>query len=168
VWPQPPKLRYMNQMPYPLSESEIENEKQPFGGGPRPWQIESVIESRKLKVQLEAAALDHQPQDKALRSRAMDLLHGALFRGRMIAKERLEAGADGRTQRACSQRFRTRLSRHFSISRPISFMAIATAQKARNSPYLRWAAMAGTFWRHLLISTCYSCAITSKPHGLRA
>ncbi|WP_293612492.1 [protein-PII] uridylyltransferase [Ponticaulis sp.] len=85
----------MNQMPYPLSESEIENEKQPFGGGPRPWQIESVIESRKLKVQLEAAALDHQPQDKALRSRAMDLLHGALFRGRMIAKERLEAGADG-------------------------------------------------------------------------
>lgn len=79
----------------PLSKTEIANQSKPFGGAPKPWRIDSVIETRKLKVQLEAAALDHLPHDKALRDRAMDLLHGALFRGRMIAQERLNAGIDG-------------------------------------------------------------------------
>ena len=79
----------------PLSKTEIANQSKPFGGAPKPWRIDSVIETRKLKVQLEAAALDHMPQDKELRDRAMDLLHGALFRGRMIAQERLNAGIDG-------------------------------------------------------------------------
>ena len=79
----------------PLSKTEIANQSKPFGGAPKPWRIDSVIETRKLKVQLEAAALDHLPQDKELRDRAMDLLHGALFRGRMIAQERLNAGIDG-------------------------------------------------------------------------
>ena len=78
----------------PLSKTEIANQSKPFGGAPKPWRIDSVIETRKLKVQLEAAALDHMPQDKELRDRAMDLLHGALFRGRMIAQERLNAGIE--------------------------------------------------------------------------
>ncbi|MFC6198003.1 [protein-PII] uridylyltransferase [Ponticaulis profundi] len=61
----------------------------------KPWNIESVMDTRKLRVQLQAAAMDHMQDQKAMRSRAMDLMHGALFRGRMIAQERLNEGADG-------------------------------------------------------------------------
>ncbi|MAP95109.1 MAG: [protein-PII] uridylyltransferase [Ponticaulis sp.] len=60
-----------------------------------PWDINSVMESRRLRIQLEAAALDLVQSPKDVRSRVLDLLHGALFRGRMIAQERLESGADG-------------------------------------------------------------------------
>ena len=62
---------------------------------PAPWRIESVIDGRKLRSQLQATALNSMHDEKDLRSRALDLLHGALFRGRMIAQERLEDGADG-------------------------------------------------------------------------
>ena len=48
-----------------------------------------------MRAQLTAAALDHIGADAAARTRALDLLHGALFRGRMIAKERLSDGAGG-------------------------------------------------------------------------
>ena len=57
----------------PLSKTEIANQSKPFGGAPKPWRIDSVIETRKLKVQLEAAALDHLPQDKELRD--LSLIH---------------------------------------------------------------------------------------------
>jgi [protein-PII] uridylyltransferase len=60
-----------------------------------PWRIESVVDSRKLRVQLHAAALDNASNPLAQRERALDLIHAALFRGRMIALERLEEGADG-------------------------------------------------------------------------
>lgn len=60
-----------------------------------PWQLDSVLDGRKLRVQLRAAAMDHMPDELAIRRRALDLLHGALFRGRMIAQERLSEGADG-------------------------------------------------------------------------
>ncbi len=62
---------------------------------PKPWRMASVIDGRQLRVQLSAAALEHIGEDKALRARALELLHGALFRGRMIAQERLRDGADG-------------------------------------------------------------------------
>jgi [protein-PII] uridylyltransferase len=62
---------------------------------PRPARIEDVIDGQKLRAQLTAAALDNLGADSVTRSRALDLLHGALFRGRMIAKERLEDGAGG-------------------------------------------------------------------------
>lgn len=57
--------------------------------------IEEVVDGVKLRAQLTAAALGHIGQDEAQRTAARKLLHGALFRGRMIAKERLEAGAGG-------------------------------------------------------------------------
>jgi [protein-PII] uridylyltransferase len=60
-----------------------------------PARIENVVDGVKLRSQLTAAALDHIGQEGATRARALDLLHGALFRGRMIAKERLEDGARG-------------------------------------------------------------------------
>ncbi len=62
---------------------------------PRPARIEDVVDGVKLRAQLTAAALDHIGADTAARARALDLLHGALFRGRMIAKERLTDGAGG-------------------------------------------------------------------------
>ena len=62
---------------------------------PPKWRIENIIDGRQLRVQLTAAHLDNGSNDMAARKRVLDLLHGALFRGRMIAQERLEAGADG-------------------------------------------------------------------------
>lgn len=61
----------------------------------KPWSIEAVVDGNRLRVQLSAAALDHLGDEKAARARALDLLKGALFRGRLIAQERLESGAGG-------------------------------------------------------------------------
>ncbi len=63
--------------------------------GLKPWRLDSVIHSRKLRAQLQATAFNNLDDAKVMRARALDLLHGALFRGRMIAQERLENGADG-------------------------------------------------------------------------
>ncbi len=62
---------------------------------PGPWRIVDIIDGRKLRVQLTAAALENLGDDAARRARVLDLLHSALFRGRMIAQERLAQGADG-------------------------------------------------------------------------
>ncbi|MBU6373711.1 MAG: [protein-PII] uridylyltransferase [Alphaproteobacteria bacterium] len=61
----------------------------------KPAKIEDVVDGLKLRAQLTAAALDHIGDEGGARKAAMRLLHGALFRGRMIAKERLEDGASG-------------------------------------------------------------------------
>jgi [protein-PII] uridylyltransferase len=61
----------------------------------KPARIEDVIDGAKLRAQLSAAALDNIGAQDVGRKAAVKLLHGALFRGRMIAKERLEAGAGG-------------------------------------------------------------------------
>ncbi|KAF0183064.1 MAG: [protein-PII] uridylyltransferase [Hyphomonadaceae bacterium] len=60
-----------------------------------PARIEDVVDGVKLRSQLTAAALGHIGEESAARARALDLLHGALFRGRMIAKDRLGDGAGG-------------------------------------------------------------------------
>ncbi len=57
--------------------------------------IETVVDGVKLRVQLSAAALAAAGDEAEQRRRAIDILKQALFRGRMIAKERLEAGAGG-------------------------------------------------------------------------
>jgi [protein-PII] uridylyltransferase len=62
---------------------------------PGPWRIADIVDGRKLRIQLTAAALDNGSDPVAQRKRALDLIHAALFRGRMIAQERLEEGADG-------------------------------------------------------------------------
>lgn len=62
---------------------------------PSPWRIADIVDGRKLRIQLTAAALDNGSDPTAQRKRALDLIHAALFRGRMIAQERLEEGADG-------------------------------------------------------------------------
>ncbi len=62
---------------------------------PGRWQISNIIDGRALRVKLSAAALDNIGRPQEARRVALDHLHGALFRGRMIAQERLMAGADG-------------------------------------------------------------------------
>ncbi|NWG54201.1 MAG: [protein-PII] uridylyltransferase [Hydrogenophilaceae bacterium] len=61
----------------------------------KPARIDDVVDGARLRAQLTAAALDHIGDDASLRRRASELLHGALFRGRLTAKERLEAGENG-------------------------------------------------------------------------
>ena len=61
----------------------------------RPTRLEYVVDGERLRSQLTAAALDAMGDATEQRRRALDVLRAALFRGRMIAKERLEAGAGG-------------------------------------------------------------------------
>ncbi|MDR3510141.1 MAG: [protein-PII] uridylyltransferase [Caulobacteraceae bacterium] len=61
----------------------------------RPTRLEYVVDGVKLRSQLSAAALDAIGDEAEQRRRALDILKAALFRGRMIAKERLENGAGG-------------------------------------------------------------------------
>lgn len=61
----------------------------------KPWRIDDVVDGRKLRVQLSTAAQSMRGDEHGLRKTALDLFKGALFRGRLIAQERLEAGAGG-------------------------------------------------------------------------
>lgn len=61
----------------------------------RPTRLEYVVDGVKLRAQLSAAALDAVGDAAEQRRRALEILKAALFRGRMIAKERLESGAGG-------------------------------------------------------------------------
>jgi len=61
----------------------------------RPTPLEYVVDGVKLRAQLSGAALEHAGDELAQRKAALEILKGALFRGRMIAKERLENGAGG-------------------------------------------------------------------------
>ncbi|HRK64911.1 MAG TPA: bifunctional uridylyltransferase/uridylyl-removing protein, partial [Terricaulis sp.] len=58
----------------------------------KPARIEHVVDGVRLRTQLSAAYL---AEGEGARATVKQLLHGALFRGRMIAKERLEAGEHG-------------------------------------------------------------------------
>src|SRR6201990_1418588 len=61
----------------------------------RPTRIEYVVDGVKLRAQLTGAALEHLGDEAGQRKAALEILKAALFRGRMIAKERLENGAGG-------------------------------------------------------------------------
>jgi [protein-PII] uridylyltransferase len=61
----------------------------------RPTRLEYVVDGVKLRAQLSAAALAFVGDEAEQRRRALEILKAALFRGRMIAKERLESGAGG-------------------------------------------------------------------------
>ncbi len=67
----------------------------PASRRPGKWRIADIIDGRALRVKLTAAALDNIGNDAAARKSALNLLHGAMFRGRLIAQERLQQGADG-------------------------------------------------------------------------
>jgi len=58
----------------------------------KPARIEHVVDGHRLRAQLSAA---YSAEGENARGTVRNLLHGALFRGRMIAKERLESGEHG-------------------------------------------------------------------------
>ncbi|MBL8530897.1 MAG: [protein-PII] uridylyltransferase [Hyphomonadaceae bacterium] len=58
----------------------------------KPARIEHVVDGVRLRAQLSAA---YSAEGDNARGTVLRLLHGALFRGRMIAKERLESGEHG-------------------------------------------------------------------------
>ena len=60
----------------------------------RPTRLEYVVDGVRMRAQLSAAALE-AGDGPAQRKAALEILKAALFRGRMIAKERLENGAGG-------------------------------------------------------------------------
>ncbi len=61
----------------------------------KPTKLEYVVDGHALRARLSAAALDALGDPVEQRRRALDILRQSLFRGRMIAKERLENGAGG-------------------------------------------------------------------------
>ena len=61
----------------------------------KPTRLEYVVDGVRLRAQLSAAALEAGGDEPAQRKAALAILKAALFRGRMIAKERLENGAGG-------------------------------------------------------------------------
>ena len=76
-------------------EAELVETRTPTKRAPGKWRLSSIIDGRALRVKLTAAAIMHEGDDRAARKKALDILHGALFRGRLIAQERLQQGADG-------------------------------------------------------------------------
>ena len=74
---------------------ELVEKRTPTRRAPGKWRLSSIIDGRALRVKLTAAAFSHEGDDKAARKEALDILHGAMFRGRLIAQERLQQGADG-------------------------------------------------------------------------
>ncbi|HAE28563.1 [protein-PII] uridylyltransferase [Hyphomonas adhaerens] len=83
-------------MPLPPTKAPTLLEtRSPLLRRPGKWRISNIIDGRALRVKLTAAALDNFGDPQAARKAALDLLHGAMFRGRMIAQERLQQGADG-------------------------------------------------------------------------
>ena len=61
----------------------------------RPTRLELVVDGVRLRAQLSAAAHSAIGDQTEQRKLAIEILRAALFRGRMIAKERLENGANG-------------------------------------------------------------------------
>src|SRR5579872_4487134 len=61
----------------------------------RPTRIEYVVDGVRLRAQLTAVALDAIGDEVEQRRSALEVLRAALQRGRLIAKERLEAGGGG-------------------------------------------------------------------------
>ena len=61
----------------------------------KPTRLEYVVDGVRMRAQLSAAALEAAGDGPGQRKAALEILKAALFRGRMIAKERLENGAGG-------------------------------------------------------------------------
>lgn len=77
------------------NETQLVEIRTPTKRAPGKWRLSSIIDGRALRVKLTSAALAHEGDDAATRKEALDILHGAMFRGRLIAQERLQQGADG-------------------------------------------------------------------------
>jgi hypothetical protein len=123
----------------------------------KPTRLEYVVDGVRLRAQLSAAALEASG-DLAQRKAALDILKAALFRGRMIAKERLENGAGGiETSRLLSGVTDEVITALWDFTTVHIF-------RARNP----WAGMAAARWRPSPTSICSSCDPTNRPPTPRA
>ncbi|WP_300391913.1 [protein-PII] uridylyltransferase [Henriciella sp.] len=77
------------------TSNSLVHRKLPTKRWPNKWKISNIIDGRALRVKLTTAFLDNLGDEQAARKEVLNHLHGALFRGRMIAQERLQQGADG-------------------------------------------------------------------------
>ncbi|MEM1053851.1 MAG: [protein-PII] uridylyltransferase, partial [Pseudomonadota bacterium] len=77
------------------SEPALVDKQVPSKRKPKAWRIEDIVDGRALRVKLKTAAQMHGGDHADARKIVLDQLHSALFRGRMIAQERLQQGADG-------------------------------------------------------------------------
>ena len=85
----------MSSPPIPPPTLTNRTTRTPASRRPGRWRIADIIDGRALRVKLTAAALDNMNSPQVARKQALNLLHGAMFRGRLIAQERLQQGADG-------------------------------------------------------------------------
>ena len=85
----------MTSPPVPPPTLTNRTTRTPVSRRPGKWRIADIIDGRALRVKLTAAALDNMNSPQVARKQALNLLHGAMFRGRLIAQERLQQGADG-------------------------------------------------------------------------
>ena len=85
----------MTSPPIPPPTLTNRTTRTPVSRRPGKWRIADIIDGRALRVKLTAAALDNMNSPQVARKQALNLLHGAMFRGRLIAQERLQQGADG-------------------------------------------------------------------------
>ena len=67
------------------SESLV-HRKLPTRRWPSKWNISNIIDGRALRVKLTSDFLDNLSDEAKARKQVLDHLHGALFRGRMIAQ----------------------------------------------------------------------------------
>ena len=77
------------------TSDSLVHRKLPSKAWPNKWTLSNIIDGRALRVKLTTAFLDNLGDEQAARKEVLNHLHGALFRGRMIAQERLQQGADG-------------------------------------------------------------------------
>ncbi|RIJ17505.1 [protein-PII] uridylyltransferase [Henriciella mobilis] len=77
------------------TSNSLVHRKLPSKAWPNKWKISNIIDGRALRVKLTTTFLDNLGDEQAARKEVLNHLHGALFRGRMIAQERLQQGADG-------------------------------------------------------------------------
>ena len=77
------------------SSQSLVHRKLPTKAWPNRWRISNILDGRALRVKMTTAFLDNIGDEQAARKEVLNHLHGALFRGRMIAQERLQQGADG-------------------------------------------------------------------------
>ncbi|WP_143435615.1 [protein-PII] uridylyltransferase [Henriciella aquimarina] len=77
------------------NSASLVHRKLPSKAWPSKWKISNIVDGRSLRVKLTTTFLDNLGDEAEARKEVLNHLHGALFRGRMIAQERLQQGADG-------------------------------------------------------------------------
>jgi len=134
----------------------------------RPTRLEYVVDGLKLRAQLSAAALDAIGDEAEQRKRALEILKAALFRGRMIAKERLESGAGGIETARLLSGVTDEVVRALYDFTTVHVFRARNPTEGERLALVAVAATGAAPWRRSPTSTSCSCAPTSRPPMPRA